>query len=61
MTIRELIQQLNEVPDERRDEDVYLYIDGMLSGYLEARKFRLDWDEGEPYNAIDSVQFRVRS
>ena len=42
MTIRELILQLNAVPEERRDEDVRIYVQGTISGFLKIEGFKLD-------------------
>lgn len=59
MTIRELILQLNAVPEERRDEDVRIYVQGTISGFLKIEGFKLDKDvsreEKRRLNVIESV------
>lgn len=59
MTIRELILQLNAVPEERRDEDVRIYVQGTISGFLNIESFKLDDDlrreEKRRLNVIQSV------
>lgn len=58
MTIRELAQAINAVPDNRMDEDVLMYIDGPISGMMEISHFEMDEGDGAIYNHISS--FKVR-
>lgn len=58
MTIRELINRLNEMPDDRKDEDVLIYIDGPISGMLEISHFEMDEGEGAIYNHISTFKIR---
>ncbi len=45
MTIQEAIDALIKVPEHRRSEELKIYIDGPLSGFLRVDEVRLDPDK----------------
>jgi len=45
MTITELITSLQEIPQHRRDEEIQIYVDGDISGFLEIEAVELDEDD----------------
>lgn len=57
MTIRELIERLNAVPEERKEGVVMIYVDGTISGYLDLDHFHLDEDD-EEYSCLVSARLR---
>jgi len=46
MTIRELSNALSEIPIERQDKQIRIYVDCPLSGYLGIATLDVDQDEG---------------
>jgi hypothetical protein len=58
MTINELILALQELPQDRRNEPVKIYVDCGISGYLDVATFDIDEDREDPYHAIRSVRLR---
>ncbi len=58
MTITELITSLQEIPQHRRDEEIQIYVDGDISGYLEINKVALDDEEGSNFNYIATKRMR---
>ena len=44
MTINELKELLNEIPDDRGDEKVTIYVPGRISGFLDIKRVQVDRD-----------------
>lgn len=61
MTVNELIQKLQDVTEKYGDDEIYIYLDGSISGYIETAKVRFD-DDPDPearFHAVYSAPMRV--
>ena len=45
MTINELINELNTIPEDRRDERILVFKPGRVSGFMDIESMKLDKDK----------------
>lgn len=58
MTITELITSLQEIPQHRRDEEIQIYVDGDISGFLEIAAVEENEEVGGYFSYISTKTMR---